>query len=147
MSNCAHRHPNLWWMESRYPVRNTSVADCLDPEMAKQLQNEIFHYRSNTFSENTKATHRTHQNSYLHFCQHMGYPLPCQLNQHIFASMLRSQLDPLKLHPFLITGLSLIKISSCRVNTTSRRGIKWLGISLGTIFLLFFNKSSRGPLS
>ena len=39
------------------------------------------------------------------------------------------------------------KISSCRVNTTSRRGIKWLGISFGSIFLLFSNKSSRGLLS
>ena len=38
------------------------------------------------------------------------------------------------------------KISSCRVNTTSRRGIKWLGISFGSIFLVFSNKSSRGPL-
>ena len=36
------------------------------------------------------------------------------------------------------------KISSCRVNTTSRRGIKQLGISFGSIFLLFSNKSSRG---
>ena len=39
------------------------------------------------------------------------------------------------------------KTSSCRVNTTSRRGIKRLGISFGSIFLLFSNKSSRGPLS
>ena len=39
------------------------------------------------------------------------------------------------------------KISSCRANTTSRWGIKWLGISFGSIFLLFSNKSSRGPLS
>ena len=39
------------------------------------------------------------------------------------------------------------KISSCRVNTTRRRGIKWLGISFGSIFGLFSNKSSRGPLS
>ena len=39
------------------------------------------------------------------------------------------------------------KISSCRVNTTSRRWIKRLGISFGSIFFLFFNKSSRGPLS
>ena len=38
------------------------------------------------------------------------------------------------------------KISSCQVNTTSRQGIKWLGISFGSIFLLFSNKSSRGPL-
>ena len=38
------------------------------------------------------------------------------------------------------------KISSCRVNTTSRRGIKRLGISFGSIFPLFSNKSNRGPL-
>ena len=37
------------------------------------------------------------------------------------------------------------KISSCWVNTTSRQGIKRLGISFGSIFLLFSNKSSRGP--
>ena len=36
------------------------------------------------------------------------------------------------------------KISSCRVNTASRRGIKRLGISFGSIFVLFSNKSSRG---
>ena len=36
------------------------------------------------------------------------------------------------------------KISSFRVNTTSRLGIKQLGISFGSIFLLFSNKSSRG---
>ena len=39
------------------------------------------------------------------------------------------------------------KISSCQVNTTSRRGIKQQGISFGSIFLLFSNKSSRGPHS
>ena len=35
------------------------------------------------------------------------------------------------------------KISSCRVNTTSRQGIKQLGISFGSIFLLFSYESSR----
>ena len=35
------------------------------------------------------------------------------------------------------------KISSCRVNTTSRRGIKQLGIFFGPVILLFSNKSSR----
>ena len=39
------------------------------------------------------------------------------------------------------------KISSCRGNTTSRRGIKRLGISFRSLFLLFSNKSSWGPLS
>ena len=52
-------------------------------------------------------------------------------------------------YPQLHVQLSRVvtKISSCRVNTTSRRGIKRLGISFGSIFLLFSNKSSRGPLS
>ena len=36
------------------------------------------------------------------------------------------------------------KISSCRANTTSRRGIKQLGISFGSIFLPFSYESSRG---
>ena len=39
------------------------------------------------------------------------------------------------------------KISSCQVNTTSRPGIEQLGISFGSIVLLFSNKSSRGPHS
>ena len=46
-----------------------------------------------------------------------------------------------------LTSRVVTKISSCRVNTTSRRRIKWLGISFGSIFLLFSNKSRRGPLS
>ena len=44
-------------------------------------------------------------------------------------------------------SLAVTKISSCRVNTTSRRGIKQLGISFGSIFLLFSFKSSRGAHS
>ena len=41
----------------------------------------------------------------------------------------------------------VMKISSFRVNTTSRQGIKQLGISFGSIFLLFSYESSRGPHS
>ena len=37
------------------------------------------------------------------------------------------------------------KISSCQVNTTSRRVIKQLGISFSSIFLLFSFESSLGP--
>ena len=44
-------------------------------------------------------------------------------------------------------GRVVTKISSCQVNTTIRRGIKKLGISFGSIFPLFSNKSSWGPLS
>ena len=36
------------------------------------------------------------------------------------------------------------KVSSCWVNTTGRQGIKQLGISFGSIFLLFSNNSSQG---
>ena len=39
---------------------------------------------------------------------------------------------------------AVTKISSCRVNTTSRRGIKRLVISFGSIFLPFSYESSRG---
>ena len=44
----------------------------------------------------------------------------------------------------LMYASAVTKISSCRVNTTSRRGIKQLGISFGSIFLPFSYESSRG---
>ena len=37
------------------------------------------------------------------------------------------------------------KISSCRVDITSRQGIKQLGISFGFIFLLLPYERSQGP--
>ena len=85
LTTFAYRHPHKWWMESFYPITclltagTSSAADCLDPQMAKQLEDKIFHHRSHTFSENNKVTYHTHRNSYLHFCQHMGYPpVPAQ---------------------------------------------------------------------
>ena len=39
---------------------------------------------------------------------------------------------------------AVTKISSCRVNTTSRLGIKQLGISFGSKFLFFSYESSWG---
>ena len=42
------------------------------------------------------------------------------------------------------TITAVAKVSSCRVDTTSRQGIKLLGISFGSIFLLFSFGSSRG---
>ena len=39
---------------------------------------------------------------------------------------------------------AVTKISSCWVNTTSGRGIKQLGISFGSSFLLFSFESSQG---
>ena len=38
------------------------------------------------------------------------------------------------------------KISSSHVQTTSRQGIKLLGISIGSIFVSFFYESSLQPL-
>jgi len=42
---------------------------------------------------------------------------------------------------------AVIEISSCHVNTTSRQGIKQLGISFDSIFLLFSYGSSEGSYS
>ena len=42
---------------------------------------------------------------------------------------------------------NVTKISSCRINTTSRWGINQLGFSFGSIFLLFSFESSQGPRS
>ena len=39
---------------------------------------------------------------------------------------------------------TVTKISICPVDTTSRRGIKQLGISIDSVFLLFSYESSRG---
>ena len=52
----------------------------------------------------------------------------------------------LLLHKFCKTyGIGAVtQISSCRVNTKSRWGIKQLGISFDSIFPLFSHKSSLG---
>ena len=44
-------------------------------------------------------------------------------------------------------GRVVTKISICRVNTTSRQGIKQLGICFGSIFFLLSYKSSQGARS
>ena len=55
--------------------------------------------------------------------------------------------DLMNIFKFFLIDRVVTKISSCQVDTTSRRGIKRLGISFGSIFLLFSDKSSQGPLS
>ena len=45
----------------------------------------------------------------------------------------------------ILSTRDVTKISSCRVNTTNRWGIKQLGISFGCIFLLLSYESSQGP--
>ena len=48
---------------------------------------------------------------------------------------------------FTLPGLSLRFQVAGRVNTTSRQGIKQLGISFGSIFLLLSSESNGGPHS
>ena len=52
-----------------------------------------------------------------------------------------------KVRAFIKSVRVVTKISSCRRNTTSRRGIKQLWVSFDSIFLLFSNESSWGPHS
>ena len=71
--------------------------------MAKQLEDEIFFYRSHTFSSNTKVTYRTHRNSYFLFFQRMGYPpFPAQ-PAHIcqYAAFLARSLKPSSIPNYL----------------------------------------------
>ena len=75
----------------------------------------------------------------------IGPPL-LQLGKQLTSIASRLTLPKLHLATF-INHRVVVKISSCRVNTTSRLGIKHLGVSFGSNFLLFSNKSSRGPHS
>ena len=48
-----------------------------DPRLATQLLQEIHSYRSQLFAETTKTTKKTYRDTYLRFCQYMGYcPVP-----------------------------------------------------------------------
>ena len=42
--------------------------------MVKQLQYEVFQYRSHTIADSTKGTYKTHLNCYIKFCLFMGFP-------------------------------------------------------------------------
>ncbi len=45
------------------------------------LDNEVRAFRSQTFAPSTKDTYRTHRDTYLAFCKHMGYsPVPATTN-------------------------------------------------------------------
>ena len=82
--------------------------DSQDPELANELEDEIFQYRFHTFADNTKATYRTHRASYLRFCARMGYPpfpaQPAHLCQ--YAAFLARPLKPSSIPNYLnIIGL------------------------------------------
>ena len=96
--------------------------------------------------------------SYLHMCYllertvHFGLKLYQSFKLSFMKRSKQAFIDKyiLKISVIFLTKLlnrDVTKILSCRVNTTSRWGIKQLGISFGSIFLLFSNKSSQGPHS
>lgn len=71
--------------------------------MAKQLQEEIYFYRSHTFATNTKSTYRTHRKSYFRFCLRMGYPAVPATTEHIcqYAAFLARTLKPSSITNYL----------------------------------------------
>ena len=58
---------------AKWPVE---CVNFLDPStVAKALKYKVYYFRSLLFSENTKKAYRTHRDSFLRFCLHMGYSL------------------------------------------------------------------------
>ena len=74
-------------------------------------------------------------------------PLPLPYHNHHQTTNATTLPLPEPLPLRLILPRVVTKISSCRVNTTSRWGIKQLGVSFGSISLLFSFESSQGPSS
>ena len=77
---------------------------------------------------------------------HLKYPIevPKTKERLQIALFLRKFLFWFQYWHLLSFCRAVTEISSCRVNTTSRRGIKQLGISFGHIFLLFSMKVAGG---
>ncbi|KAK3718287.1 hypothetical protein QZH41_010094, partial [Actinostola sp. cb2023] len=77
--------------------------DARDPGLAKQLETEISEYRTHLFAESTKSTYKTHRNTFLNFCTHMGYqPVPLQ-HSHLlqYAAFLARILKPSSIRSYL----------------------------------------------
>ena len=77
---------------------------------------------------------------------HLKYPIevPKTKERLQIALFFRKFLFWFQYWHFLSFCGAVTKISSCRVNTTSRQGIKQLGISFGQTFLLLSYESSGG---
>ena len=82
---------------------DSSPADPRDPGLAVQLNREVKQYRSQLFAESTKATYKTHRNTYFRFCLYMGYPPvpvhPTHLLQ--YAAFLARSLKPNSVRSYL----------------------------------------------
>ena len=80
----ACNHANLltalhWLSIWPYAVAISFFPGSKDPQLAQQLQEEIYQYHFHTSAEGTKASYHTHRTSYLWFCEHICYPsLPAQ---------------------------------------------------------------------
>ena len=74
-----------------------------DPQLAQQLQEEIYQYHFHTSAEGTKASYHTHRTSYLWFCEHIGYPpLPAQSSHFCkYAAFLASSLKDTSIPNYL----------------------------------------------
>ncbi|CAH3188831.1 unnamed protein product, partial [Porites lobata] len=58
----------LWRKDAGF----TCLKGSKDPQLAQQLQEEIYQYlHFHTFAEGTKASYHTHRTSYLWFCEHI----------------------------------------------------------------------------
>ena len=82
---------------------SSSLADPRDPTLEAQLNHEIQQYRSQLFAESTKATYRTHRNTYLRFCNYMGYtPVPLHPAHLLhYAAFLARSLKPSSISGYL----------------------------------------------
>ncbi|CAH3162812.1 unnamed protein product, partial [Porites lobata] len=66
---------------------------------------EVQQYRSQLFAESTKATYKTHRNTYLRFCSYMGYtPVPVHPAHLLqYAAFLARSLKPSSIGNHLTT--------------------------------------------
>jgi len=77
--------------------------DSRDPLLATQLTAEVHNFRTHVFAESTKTTYSTHRNTYLRFCDRMGYcPVPVQTSHLLqYAAYLARSLKPTSIRSYL----------------------------------------------
>ena len=68
-----------------------------------QLLREVHSYRAELFAESTKATYKSHRNTYLRFCAYMGYPpVPVQPDHLLqYAAFLARSLKATSVRSYL----------------------------------------------
>ena len=62
-------------------VHCSSLLGSIATSLEKELQSEVYHFRSHTFADSTKCSYRTYRDSFLRFCFFMGFnPVPADSN-------------------------------------------------------------------